>query len=175
MHIPYYTQGLRFTCRQCSTCCRHDPGFVFLSFTDLERIVTVLDSTPAEVLRQYCRIVDVGGGRRRISLIERSNYDCIFWQQGKCTIYEARPLQCRSFPFWHEFVYDQARWEECAKSCPGIGEGPVHSAEEIEAWLRAREEETFLTAEDARRIMKEAGYENAFLGGARLDTHPADT
>lgn len=180
MHAPYYTEGLRFSCLRCSACCRHEPGFVFLSFTDLKRIVTLLESSFAEVLQTYCRTVDVGG-KRRISLIEKPNYDCVFWVEGGCSIYEARPLQCRSFPFWHEFVYEKERWEECAKSCPGIGTGPVHSADEIRGWLRAREEERFLLAEDAKKLTQsdelkeEGGYEDAFLGGTRIDTHPADT
>jgi hypothetical protein len=108
-------------------------------------------------------------------LIEKANYDCVFWKPGGCTIYEARPLQCRSFPFWHEFVYDRSRWEELSRSCPGIGSGPLHSAEEIRSWLQAREEESFLRAEDVRELQKESGYEDAFLGGSRFDPHTTDT
>jgi hypothetical protein len=174
MHLPYYSNGLHFACRQCSACCRYEPGFVFLSFTDLERIVTFLESSYARVLQQYCRVVELGENRR-ISLIEKPNYDCIFWADGGCRIYAARPLQCRSFPFWHEFVHEKQRWQQLARSCPGIGKGPVHSAEEIRAWLRAREEETFLRAEDWERLKEEGGYEDAFLGGARINPDPADT
>jgi hypothetical protein len=174
MHNPYYAEGLRFSCQQCSACCRHEPGFVFLSFTDLKRIVTFLESSFSRVLQDYCRIVDVGL-TERVSLVEKANYDCVFWADGGCTIYGARPLQCRSFPFWHEFVHEKARWEKLARSCPGIGQGPVHPAEEIRGWLRARERETFLRAEDLEKLKEEGGYENAFLGGSRLGTHPADT
>jgi Fe-S-cluster containining protein len=48
-------------------------------------------------VKKYCRWVDQGGDPI-LSLVEKSNFDCIFWDQG-CTIYQARPDQCRSYPF----------------------------------------------------------------------------
>jgi hypothetical protein len=29
------------------------------------------------------------------------------------------------FPFWPELVENRANWRETAKSCPGIGRGPL--------------------------------------------------
>jgi Fe-S-cluster containining protein len=98
-----------------------------------------------QVIDRYCRTVEVAGVRR-ISLNERPNYDCIFWAPGReCTVYEARPLQCRAFPFWPANMASLADWQAAAVRCPGIGQGPLHSRRTIEKWLRRREREPFVT------------------------------
>jgi len=46
------------------------------------------------------------------------NYSCIFYHDRKgCTIYNTRPDQCRSFPFWDEFAHSP---ENAARECPGV-------------------------------------------------------
>ena len=42
-----------------------------------------------------------------------------------CTVYEQRPEQCRTFPFWPEIVERKATWNRTARYCPGIGKGPL--------------------------------------------------
>lgn len=48
---------------------------------------------------------------------------CQFLKDGKCSVYEARPTQCRTFPFWPEFMTDKA-WHKLGEHCPGIDKGP---------------------------------------------------
>ena len=48
-----------------------------------------------------------------------------------CTIYEARPIPCRTFPFWPEHLDSPAAWRELAGDCPGVGSGPRHGESEI--------------------------------------------
>ncbi len=38
MEEVFYGRGLRFECTRCSRCCRHNPGYVFLSPVDLARL-----------------------------------------------------------------------------------------------------------------------------------------
>ena len=66
------------------------------------------------------------GLARRVSLREKANLDCMFWENGGCSVYEARPLQCRSFPFWSALVSSE-EWDLHAQQCPGIGKGSLHS------------------------------------------------
>jgi len=60
----------------------------------------------------------------RYSIIEKQlgieDYACIFFDENlkRCSIYEARPNQCRTFPFWEQFKCSAK--EEVAKECPGI-------------------------------------------------------
>jgi Fe-S-cluster containining protein len=66
-------------------------------------------------------------------LLEKPNLDCIFYDREKgCTVYEDRPKQCRTWPFWDIIVLSPRTWQESAQSCPGMNKGPLHSAEEIE-------------------------------------------
>ena len=139
----FYGDGLRFECTSCSRCCRHTPGYVFLSPRDLEVLGSTLGLTRNDLLARYCREVPLGVATR-ISLKEKPNLDCVFWAEGGCTIYDSRPLQCRSFPFWSSALASREEWERTAAQCPGIGQGPLHSRVEIEGWVRRRLREGFV-------------------------------
>jgi Fe-S-cluster containining protein len=134
---PFYAEGLRFSCQRCSRCCRHTPGFVFLSDKDVARMSRSLGIDSDAFLSRYAREVAVGP-MKRISLREKENIDCIFWENDGCSIYQDRPLQCRSFPFWSSCLSNRESWEESAVGCPGIGKGRVHSRKHIERWLHLR-------------------------------------
>lgn len=139
----FYQDGLRFTCQRCSGCCRHEPGYVFLSEKDITLMYKRLDISRAKFIKKYCRVVNISGFKR-ISLIEKDNNDCIFWENG-CTVYEARPLQCRSYPFWAHNLINQETWDNVCKECPGAGIGELRSKENIEEWLNKRLQEPLVT------------------------------
>ncbi len=160
--------GLRFECTRCSRCCRHTPGYVFLSPMDLTTLSRARAISERELITQFCRRVDYGLVRR-FSLKEKANLDCIFWENGGCSVYEARPLQCRSFPFWSALVTSRQEWENQAVQCPGMGTGRLHTWKEIRGWLERRLQEGFLEAEgDEQRD------ESHFLGRARVSTDTPD-
>ena len=143
METPFYSEGLRFSCARCSRCCRHDPGYVFLSEADLELLTRVTALERDVFIAEYCRDVEING-RRRLSLKEKPNYDCIFWEAEGCKVYAGRPYQCRSYPFWHSSLGSRLQWESLRSSCPGVGEGNLHGRDEIEDWLRGREREPLI-------------------------------
>ena len=138
----FYADGLRFACQRCSNCCRHEPGYVFLSTPDVRRLAEALTCSQEVLVHKYCRRVKVVGFKR-LSLKEKRNYDCIFWEDGGCTVYSHRPLQCQSFPFWSSSLSSPHAWEELSRSCPGIGKGPLHSREAIEEWVDRRVREGY--------------------------------
>ncbi|MDR2479085.1 MAG: YkgJ family cysteine cluster protein [Treponema sp.] len=138
--IPFYSGGLCFSCTRCSACCRHESGFVFLSQNDLSRLVKMCQMDYTAFVKTYCRWVSFDRNREQLSLREKSNYDCVFWNNG-CTVYQARPLQCRTFPFWDSTLASSAAWKAAGEHCPGIGAGAPHSRDAIEACLRAAEDE----------------------------------
>lgn len=140
----FYKNGLRFECTRCSRCCRHEPGYVFLAGDDIENIAQATRLSPSEVIATYCRTVNLGI-TERVSLRERPNFDCIFWNESGCEIYEYRPLQCRSYPFWAAIVESKESWEREMKNCPGINRGKIHTQQEIEAWLDLRERSRYIT------------------------------
>lgn len=130
----FYAQGLWFTCIRCSVCCRYNPGYVFLSKKDVEILAAEVKMDYNEVIEVYCHWIPQGGGVERLSLKEKSNYDCIFWKNG-CSVYKGRPLQCRNFPFWQSILVSSEAWKIAAESCPGMGKGEHHSMDYIESCL----------------------------------------
>ena len=127
---PFYAKGLKFSCKRCSSCCRYDSGFVFISENDLKRLSAALKMDKDGFIKTYCRWVPSVSENERLSLREKSNKDCILWDNG-CTVYESRPVQCVSFPFWESVLSSNEAWEMAASACPGMNCGTLHSEEEI--------------------------------------------
>ncbi|MFG0333730.1 MAG: YkgJ family cysteine cluster protein, partial [Maioricimonas sp. JB049] len=70
---------------------------------------------------------------QRTSLREFANGDCTFFdgRTRSCTIYPARPVQCRTWPFWKSNLSSPEDWQQVGQSCPGVGNGDFVSLEEI--------------------------------------------
>ena len=146
----FYADGLRFSCTRCSSCCRYESGFVFLSEKDLSLLAAECQMEYNEFVKTYCRWVIAEEGQR-LSLKEKTNYDCIFWDRG-CLVYGARPLQCRTFPFWRSIVSSSGAWEMASGTCPGIGAGVLHDRKKIEACLAQRSAEPLIVRGSAGGI-----------------------
>jgi Fe-S-cluster containining protein len=141
---PFYAEGLRFSCTRCSSCCRYEEGFVFLSQKDVDLLAAELGLGYAEFVKTYCRWVPcLEGGTERLSLKEKSNRDCVFWtaSAGGCRVYRVRPLQCRTFPFWRPVLVSAGSWKRTAETCPGMDKGVLYSMDYIEACLASQEAE----------------------------------
>jgi hypothetical protein len=119
MSGSFFDAGLRFQCRRCSHCCRHEPGYVFLTQDDLERLAAGLELTPAEVRRA------TAAGADRSSAIEPAEtpaYDRVLWGPG-CRVW-APAAAVPQLPFWTaELVAED--WSSSsivrawAAACPG--------------------------------------------------------
>lgn len=133
----FWDSGLRFACTQCSKCCRHDSGYVFLSEQDLSGLCEFTDLDAVDFVDQYCVWVPFGPDAH-LSLAEQANHDCIFWKEGGCSVYDARPLQCRTYPFWGTIVDEEQHWDEEARECPGIGIGRARGPAEIASAVTSR-------------------------------------
>ena len=70
----------------------------------------------------------------RVSLVEYSDGDCIFLDPTlrNCTVYHARPSQCRTWPFWASNLKSPRTWGLAASNCPGCNQGTLYSVQEIE-------------------------------------------
>jgi Fe-S-cluster containining protein len=126
---PWYRGGLRFTCTQCGDCCTGAPGYVWVNNEEIAALAAELglDADQFELL--YVRKV---GARK--SLREFESGDCVFFdnQSRKCTVYGARPRQCKTWPFWDSNLKTPADWAHACEVCPGSGKGQLHQLQQIE-------------------------------------------
>ena len=162
MSNPFWRDGLPFECSRCSACCRYEPGLVLLSAVDIRALLKFLGLDFADFFSNYCRLVNIGNGKM-LSLQETSSFDCIFWKNGSgCSVYEARPVQCRTYPFWPGILDSQEDWEREHRHCEGIGRGPLRTRREIEESLWAyRRNSPVLLSKDAE---PETIHEDTILG-----------
>lgn len=126
---PWYKDGLCFECTQCGNCCTGGPGFVWVEEDEIQAIADHLDKSIGEIRLMYTR-----PAKGRTSLNEYANGDCFFFdpEQRRCTIYSARPRQCRTWPFWNSVLASEADWKDIQRNCPGAGHGKLVTLEEIE-------------------------------------------
>lgn len=130
---PWYAEGLRFTCTQCGRCCGGAPGYVWVNRAEVEGLAKRLGMSVAEFEKRHVRDVGI-----RKSLKELRNGDCEFLRRREdgtayCAVYEDRPRQCRTWPFWKENLESREAWEETAKGCPGMNKGTLHELPVIQA------------------------------------------
>lgn len=127
---PWYENGLRFRCTQCGECCRNHGQYTFVNLTEVElrEIPQFLGLPRSEFLERFC--VKEPGFHPTLRMDSPA---CPFLgADNRCQIYPVRPLQCRTWPFWKENLVRET-WEGAVKDvCPGIGEGELHSRDEIE-------------------------------------------
>ncbi len=129
--LPWYKEGLRFKCTGCGQCCTGGPGYVWITQEEMEAMAKQLEISLDLFKRKYTRQKD-----NRYALIEKKSanneYDCIFLKDKKCTIYQLRPKQCRTFPWWKENLNTEESWKLAAQDCEGINlDAPLIPYEEI--------------------------------------------
>ena len=124
---PWYKDGLHFECTQCGKCCTGAPGYVWVDDEEVKALSIRLGVSELVFLRDYTR----REGNRR-SLTEKPNHDCVFYDDAVgCTVYDQRPRQCRSWPFWDNNLKSERHWQKTVEICPGSGEGRLYTIEEI--------------------------------------------
>lgn len=128
--LPWYHAGLRFGCLGCGNCCTGEPGYVWVTQSEIQQLAELLGMDVEQFELLFVRCV----GRRK-SLVELPNGDCIFLERPsmRCKVYPARPQQCRTWPFWRSNLESRAAWATTARRCPGTDRGRLYRSEEIDA------------------------------------------
>jgi uncharacterized protein len=126
-----YRDGIRFECTGCGECCRarHGYGYIYVTLAERRRLAQHLGLPTREFTRQHCEKTD-----DRFHLRDPAR-SCQFLDGARCTVYEARPGQCRTWPFWPENLNAKTWTQEVMRDCPGIGVGRLYPVQEIEAQL----------------------------------------
>jgi len=126
----WYSEGLRFECSECGDCCTGAPGYVWVNKAESTLIANKLGIDDVEeFLDKYTRKIGI-----RRSLKEFPNGDCVFFdtEARNCSVYEARPRQCKTWPFWSSNLKTPEDWERTCNDCPGSGTGKLFQIDEIE-------------------------------------------
>src|SRR5882724_869738 len=96
--------GLAFSCTMCGNCCTGPQGYVLVTEAETAGLAARLGLSVADFAARYTHKESTGR-----SLNEHKTehgYDCIFLDREKipgkavCGVYEDRPAQCRTWPFW---------------------------------------------------------------------------
>ena len=72
-------------------------------------------------------------GRSLIEKRSAGGLDCIFLDRqtipGKaiCSVYEDRPIQCKTWPFWPSIVKSETSWRNAKRTCPGMDTGKLYT------------------------------------------------
>jgi Fe-S-cluster containining protein len=149
MKKEFYKNGLKFECQGSGKCCTShgEYGFVFLTKADRQRMAKHLGIPTREFTKDYCEKTQ-GFFHLREDL---GNPDCLFLKKKRCSIYAARPTQCRTWPFWPEVLNAKTWSKEVASFCPGVGKGKLHSPENIEKTAFEQQDSEDILRREARQ------------------------
>ena len=133
----WWKDGVRFACQGSGQCCvsRGQFGFVYLTLEERRKMAGLLKLSVSAFTRKYCKKTDGVW-----HLKDAAGPECIFLEGKRCSVYSARPMQCRTWPFWPEVMGAKTWAKEVAAYCPGVGKGRLIKADEIRATLERQTE-----------------------------------
>ncbi len=98
-------------------CCRGESGNIWVNQQEIFQMCNLLKINTIDFIQKYLNRIS-----NRFSIKERfeaPEFQCVFFEdiECQCSIYGARPLQCRQYPFWEPF---RRHKDQVVKECPGI-------------------------------------------------------
>ena len=114
--------GFAFDSSACSSCagncCIGESGYIWINAVEIEALAIYLIVSSEEVKSKYLFKEGYKFSIKEVKL-DKNNFACCFFniEKKQCMIYEVRPIQCRTFPFWSYF---KDNIDEVYKECPGI-------------------------------------------------------
>ena len=106
-------------CQECEgACCIGESGYIWIDEQEIGKLANFLKISKKECKKRFL-IKEKDKFTIKESKISYNNYRCIFFDLEKksCQIYDYRPRQCRTFPFWKHF---KNNIDEVKQECIGI-------------------------------------------------------
>jgi uncharacterized protein len=130
----FYKDGIQFQCQGTGKCCMSHGtfGYVYLTLEDRKRLAAFLEMRASSFTRKHCEQTD---GLWHLKDPDKEHF---FLKGKKCSVYEGRPLQCRTWPFWPENINSKTWNSELISFCAGVNKGRRYTAEEIEEILKLK-------------------------------------
>ncbi|KDO17031.1 hypothetical protein SPRG_17426, partial [Saprolegnia parasitica CBS 223.65] len=105
-----------FKCTGCGRCCTGQGGIAWVNGREIAAMAEHLALPKATFAKQYLRTVNGATALRQTD----DDRQCIFLDGKQCSVYPARPTQCRTYPFWPQQLISKYDWTLAAKECEGI-------------------------------------------------------
>ena len=105
-------------CSECDgRCCRGESGYIWVNSDEIKKIAEFLKLDEEIFKKDYLNKVKYKFTIKEVKI--NGEFECVFFDNKKnsCQIYEVRPLQCRTFPFWDYF---KTHIKEVKEECIGI-------------------------------------------------------
>lgn len=131
---PWWEGGLPFACTRCGKCCHARGGYdqVFVGPREARALARHLGVGVREFHANFTE--RSAGGYRTLRFVEGR---CTFLREDGCSVHPAKPVQCRTWPFWPELLASRAAYaREVQSFCPGSRAGDFVPAAEIRRQLR---------------------------------------
>jgi Fe-S-cluster containining protein len=135
-----YPAAVRFQCIKCGICCgdtKEKTRHILLLKTEAEQIATAT-SQPTSAFT--VKIKDKAPYSHEMKKTEEGK--CVFLKNNCCTIYTARPLICRFYPFELKTAHDGKHTFLYTTECPGINKGRMLNKNYFRKLLRLARAQT---------------------------------
>ncbi len=105
-------------CSECDgRCCRGESGYIWVNKDEIEKIAKFLKIDEENFRKNYLNRVKYKFTIKEVKI--DGEFECVFFDNktNSCQIYEVRPSQCKTFPFWEHF---KTNIKEVKEECIGI-------------------------------------------------------
>lgn len=92
-------EALQYICERCGSCCRI-PGVVRVSEAECNALAAFLGLSIDDFMELYTRLLPDRSG---LSLVSKTNHECVFLEDSLCHVQVVKPAQCSGFP--HRWNY----------------------------------------------------------------------
>jgi len=138
----WYDKSISFACTACGKCCTSKNKVkVFLNDREINQISNYLQISTDHFISYYTDLIYDNKNTDnhfeevlRYITLKSKGYDgkqpqqqnrCIFLSSSsesinKCSIYEVRPTQCRTYPYWPQHMIGRAEWLSESLNCEGM-------------------------------------------------------
>ncbi len=103
-------------CEECKgNCCKGEKrSYLWINEDETEALSRYLNMNIDDFKKQYLYLFEKRWSVKDIKV--NGMYQCVFLsgETGKCEVYDVRPKQCRTYPFWKRFKkYPKELFDEC--------------------------------------------------------------
>lgn len=117
-----YPKHVHFECEKCGLCCS-DTSYKSRNILLLDHEITRISEETLKAVEEFAEPAEAEGPFTH--RMKKQSGRCVFLRENLCSIYEARPIICRFYPFSLKSFDENMYIFSSTKECLGIGKGPL--------------------------------------------------